>query len=48
MNYRQSVSILASELIRHSFSGDAQPPAVYRESVGSPYRSRNSLNLEIA
>jgi len=29
-SYRQSMSILASELIRHSFSGDAQAPPIYR------------------
>ena len=28
--YRQSMSILASELIRHSFSGDSQAPSLYR------------------
>ena len=46
--YRQSVSILSSELIRNSFSGEGSVPNIFRESVSSPYRCRNSLNIEMA
>ena len=46
--YRQSMNVLSSELIRYSFSGQSEAPNLYRESVGSPYRTRNSLNIEMA
>lgn len=47
-DYRQSLSILSSELIRHSFSGESQAPSLYRESVGIPFKKRTSLNIELA
>ena len=46
-NYRQSMSILASELIRNSFGTDTTISTNYRESLGLPNRARCTLKEEI-
>lgn len=46
-NYRQSVSILSSELVRNSLSGDSIRPNIYRESLNLQAKSRNTMNLDM-
>lgn len=45
-SFRQSVSILVSELVRNSLSGDSRPN-IYRNSFNIKNKARNTMNLEM-
>jgi hypothetical protein len=46
-HYRQSLSILSSELARSSFSGESGRPNPYRESLTLQGKARNTMNLDL-
>ncbi len=43
--YRQSMSIMSSELARNSYGTESPVPSHYRESLGAYSRARNTMNL---
>ena len=46
-SFRQSVSVLLSELVRNSLSGDSSRPNIYRESLSIKDKARNTMSFDM-